>query len=323
MQLNSKVSIVIPVYNGAEYLSQAIDSALAQTYSHTEILVVNDGSNDHGATEQIALSYGRKIRYFTKKNGGVASALNLAIDKMTGDYFSWLSHDDLYYPDKIRSQILALSGIPQKRTVLYGDFAVFSEDPNDVKKVALPGVPPEHFRYFLTVNNSLHGCTLLVPRIAFEECGMFNEKLLTTQDYDLWFRMAEKFDFVHFPCLLVKARQHPGQGIIKMRDIAFMESERLFTSFVDRLTITEMIKASEKSVSRSYAEITIHMAQRGFLNPARHAARLAMKHLDEGSITNSVLTIATLFIAMIFYSQIGLLRSSFLWARFIRPLKKS
>ena len=66
------VSIVIPVYNGANYMREAIDSALAQTYDNCEILVVNDGSRDDGETERIALSYGDEIRYFAKENGGVA-----------------------------------------------------------------------------------------------------------------------------------------------------------------------------------------------------------------------------------------------------------
>lgn len=67
-----KVSIVIPVYNGANYLREAIVSALAQTYKNVEIIVVNDGSTDHGETEQIAQSYGKKFRYFQpekKKHG--------------------------------------------------------------------------------------------------------------------------------------------------------------------------------------------------------------------------------------------------------------
>ncbi|TRZ89740.1 MAG: glycosyltransferase [Methanosarcinales archaeon] len=316
-----KVSIVIPVYNGTDFLSQAIDSALAQTYSNTEILVVNDGSDDDGATEQIALSYGDKIRYFAKENGGVASALNVAIDNMTGDYFSWLSHDDIYYHDKIDSQIKVLLGMSQQRTILYGDYAVFSKDPDKVKEVTLPGVRPEHFRYYITVNNSLHGCTLLIPKSAFGECGIFNERLRTTQDYDLWFRMAEKFNFVHIPHLLVKARQHASQGSFKMQDIALLECEQLLMGFVDSLSQDEMIASTNKSISLSYAEISVSMVQRGFYNTARYAARLAMKNIDKGSTANAVKTVSTLLISKLIYTQIGLLRTSFVWSRFIKPLK--
>ena len=94
-EYDPKVSIIIPVYNGANYVSEAIDSALAQTYKNIEIIVVNDGSSDDGATEKIAKSYGDRIRYFAKENGGVSSALNFGIRQMTGEWFSWLSHDDL------------------------------------------------------------------------------------------------------------------------------------------------------------------------------------------------------------------------------------
>ncbi|MDO5394131.1 MAG: glycosyltransferase family A protein, partial [Mycoplasmatota bacterium] len=103
--MSKKVTLVIPVYNGSNYLKDAIDSALAQTYKNLEILVVNDGSNDEGKTRDIALSYGDKIKYYEKENGGVSTALNLAIKEMTGDYLSWLSHDDMYYPNKIERQI--------------------------------------------------------------------------------------------------------------------------------------------------------------------------------------------------------------------------
>ena len=90
-------------------MREAIDSALAQTYRNIEIIVVNDGSNDNGETERIALSYGDKIRYFHKENGGVSSALNLGIQNMQGEYFSWLSHDDKYSPKKIENQVNALA----------------------------------------------------------------------------------------------------------------------------------------------------------------------------------------------------------------------
>ena len=116
---NPKVSIVIPVYNGSNYLREAIDSALAQTYKNIEVIVINDGSNDKGKTDKICKSYGNKIRYFKKENGGVASALNMGIEKMQGEYFSWLSNDDIYYQDKVEKQVKALSRLKDKSTVVY------------------------------------------------------------------------------------------------------------------------------------------------------------------------------------------------------------
>ena len=116
-QMQPKVSIIIPVYNGSNYLQEAIDSALAQTYPNCEILVINDGSCDEGKTEAIALSYGDRIRYFKKENGGVATAVNYGIEHMTGDYFAWLSHDDYYLPHKIERQMRAIVDVYKKARV--------------------------------------------------------------------------------------------------------------------------------------------------------------------------------------------------------------
>src|SRR6185295_17389252 len=95
------VSIVIPVFNGARYVGEAIESALAQTWPNTEVIVVNDGSDDGGATQRAIERYGGAVRVIVKPNGGVASALNAGIAAMRGQWFSWLSHDDLYLPTKI------------------------------------------------------------------------------------------------------------------------------------------------------------------------------------------------------------------------------
>lgn len=108
---NPKVSIVIPVYNGSDFLAGAIDSALAQTYGNigmwlsTTVPMMQERLNELHCLTVIKSG-------ITKTNGGVASALNVAIDKMTGEYFSWLSHDDLYVKEKIESQINALALMP-------------------------------------------------------------------------------------------------------------------------------------------------------------------------------------------------------------------
>ena len=111
MRYKPLVSIVIPVYNGSNYMKEAIDSALSQTYENIEIVVVNDGSKDEGKSDAIARSYGDKIRYFPKANGGSSSALNKGIAEMNGEWFSWLSHDDLYYPQKVEKQVEYLNAL--------------------------------------------------------------------------------------------------------------------------------------------------------------------------------------------------------------------
>ena len=106
---NPLVSIVIPVYNAEKYIERALKSLINQSYKNIEVIVVNDGSTDN--TEKIVKKYVDKIRYFYKENGGVASALNLGIKNMKGEYFSWLSHDDVYYTNKIERQIEELKNI--------------------------------------------------------------------------------------------------------------------------------------------------------------------------------------------------------------------
>ena len=283
MTIPPKVSIVIPVFNGADYLREAIESALAQTYPNVEIIVVNDGSQDGGATERIAMSYEGSIRYFVKTNGGVASALNHAINEMTGEYLSWLSHDDLYSPKKISIQmnVLAEMGFPD--VILYSDWASFSNDAYQVRENHMPPVAPEQFRYFLTTANVLHGCTLLIPRCAFIICGNFDVTLRTTQDYDLWFRMAEKFRFLRVPGVLVKGRQHASQGSVTMKCVGLKEINTLVSGFARRLTAVELASTGHNSASLAYAEIAVSFWRRGFYSAALDVSRIAIGNLCNGS----------------------------------------
>jgi len=209
--LKSLVSIIIPVYNGENYLKEAIDSALAQTYEPVEILVVNDGSKDR--TEEIAKSYGDKIRYFNKENGGVSSALNLGINNMRGEYFSWLSHDDLYIPEKIERQIVAIQENAER--IAYSDYAVIDKKGKIIAKMDIAKKYPGEnlaFGLFPILKQILNGCTLLIHKSHFMRVGGFDEKLRVTQDYDLWFKMLkdEKIIYINEP--LVMQREHGYQG---------------------------------------------------------------------------------------------------------------
>ncbi len=274
MQNNPLVSIIIPVYNGANYLSEAIDSAIRQTYKNIEIIVINDGSIDQ--TESIALSYKDLIKYYRKENGGVASALNFGIQKMHGSYFSWLSHDDLYTSDKIEKQIKEISKYSAD-TILYSNYGVFHNNPADFYLVNLSNV--NNFRYWITIKNILHGCTLLIPKAAFDRHGLFDTTLKTTQDYDMWFKLDYKF--IHIPNMLVLARSHPEQGSIIMSEIAQRECDELITSFVNKLQPIEIIKGSNKTLSNGYLDIADCCVKRGFIKANLRALELSgVKHVQ-------------------------------------------
>lgn len=301
-----KVSIVIPVYNGADYLAEAIKSALAQTYKNIEIIVVNDGSNDNGETERVAQSFGAAIRYFEKSNGGVASALNLAIREMSGDYFSWLSHDDIYVKEKIFIQVDALDRMDIDGVIIYSDYSIFTDNPDDAVQVKMQGVPSEHFRYWMTTTSALHGCTLLIPRLALEQNGGFNENLRTTQDYDLWFRLAEIFHFVHVPMALVKARSHSNQGSIRMASTAFKESSELLTRFVSSLTVEEITSGSGQSIGSAYLTIASCMWRRGFRRTGTCSGLLAYKYGVSRSRIYSAILIAYIQSVVVLFSRLVL-----------------
>lgn len=205
------VSIVIPIYNGSNFMREAIDSALAQTYPKIEILVVNDGSTDN--TREIALSYGDKIRYFEKENGGVATALNLGIQEMRGEYFSWLSHDDWYAPDKVEEEIAAIQSYED------GDMAAYS----DLEMVPYPHGIRHRMRarrfgkklaetgWFANSWWFVNGCTLMIPKSYFSLYGGFDESKRAVNDIEQFFRMFKHRQLIHVDRVLVYSRVHERQ----------------------------------------------------------------------------------------------------------------
>jgi glycosyltransferase involved in cell wall biosynthesis len=273
------VSIIIPVFNGGNYLSQAIDSALAQTYKNIEVVVVNDGSNDGSETERIALSYGERIRYFAKPNGGCASALNRAVQEARGQYISWLSHDDLLAPMKIERQVAFLAQQPDPSAcIIYGDYSVFAGARgvwSNSPACVMPSVKPENFRYFLTTQNILHGCTLLIPKRAIERHGMFDEGLQTVLDFDLWFKLAKTERFLFLPGVVVHSRAHPDQDTNRKRDIHMQEANELLARFVDELSAEEVRAGSSHTLVHGYYAIAQTLRRRNFFAAASHALEVA------------------------------------------------
>jgi GT2 family glycosyltransferase len=271
-----RVSVVIPVYNGSNYLRDAIDSALAQTWPDVEVIVVDDGSDDDGATARVALSFGERIRYVAKDHGGVSSALNAGIRTMTGDAFAWLSHDDVYLPHKLERQVEALR-IHGPDVIVYSDYELVGPDLRRIKAKVLGDVAPAAFRLWLMDGLALHGCTVLIPRSCLGD-ERFDERLATTQDYDMWFRLARHHRFVRVPEILLKYRIHRRQESWQNpRGVA--EGNRLLIGFLDECGPTEIGTATDEAPSTVYLRAAVRFKLRGFFEAARHAVELSRREL--------------------------------------------
>ena len=236
---NSMVSIVIPAYNASNYLAEAIDSALAQTYKNIEIIVVNDGSPDNGATRKVAEAYGDKIRYFEKQNGGCASALNFGIKQMKGFWFSWLSHDDLYLPTKIEALISLVDrySLDPETTVLGCNDLIMGPSGRTSANLFnnTLGILNPVKAFGETLNkNTFNGCGLLIPKAILENVGDFRTDYKHLLDRELWMRIAVKgFKYCYADDPLVISRVHNSQITVKAQQSLFDEEELLIREYVN------------------------------------------------------------------------------------------
>ena len=241
--MQSLVSIVIPIYNGANYMREAIDSALTQNYPNIEVIVVNDGSTDD--TEKIALSYGERIRYFEKENGGVSTALNVAIRHMRGEYFSWLSHDDVYYPSKVQDEMDALIASNTMQRVVYSDGDILRMPLKKIERAPSARFMQSYGKEIVETGalapalGLISGCSLLIPKVYFDRYGLFDESLRAVQDYKKWFEMFRKHRMIYVPHSLIQSRVHSDQVTYtynKMND----EEDWLYSWIVESMSSDDL-----------------------------------------------------------------------------------
>ncbi len=224
------VSIVIPLYNGSNYVEEAIKCALAQTYENIEIVVVNDGSTDEGAGRAICEKYADRIVYFEKENGGCSSALNFGIRHAKGKFISWLSHDDLYESEKVAKQVAQYEahGLDTSRTVISNVGGLIDSEGKAIshptrKETGLYKAK-DAFWYFL-FRACPNGCGLLIPKGVFEQHGYFDERLRFVLDWNLWLKFAlGGVDFYFDDEVLVSNRVHSMQVTVKQRELHSKEA---------------------------------------------------------------------------------------------------
>ncbi len=263
-----KVSIVIPVYNGSNYIEGAINSALSQTYKNIEIIVVNDGSNDDGATEDICKLYGKKIIYVSQKNKGVGGAMNTAFKHLSGDLFCWLSHDDEYLESKVEKQVKFLRSLDRDDLVVFGNYFLMNDE-NEVwhesqfDKDLLRNAPG-----IALLRGFVNGCTIMAPTHLIRKHLPFREDLKFTQDYDMWERIREDGEFIFMPETLVRYRIHDEQDT-KSKD-PNPECEVLWKWMMSKRSDTEKVLLNG-SIKRYFTELAKFLDNTPYEEAAEYA----------------------------------------------------
>lgn len=211
------VSIIIPTYNCAQYISETIDSALAQTYRDFEIIVVDDGSTDN--TKEVLKKYGSQIKLIYQENRGVSAARNIGISRSEGQYVAFLDADDIWLPNKLKAQVEIMNANPDVgliftdgvkidekpgATLKPKDWRAISNDPEGFwckigKAPINDGIilKGNYFKDLLLGNLVFFTSAVLIRKECFENIGYLDEELLSSEDYDLWLRMAYKYPLLY------------------------------------------------------------------------------------------------------------------------------
>lgn len=197
-----EISVVIPGYNHARFLAQAIESVLDQSYPVREVIVVDDGSTDN--TREIAAGFGDRIRYIYQDNSGPSRARNRGIREARYPWIALLDSDDWWLPEKIRLQTEALEREPGAVLVYSSVYWVRQDGTWELRRALPPNRLWPRLRYHQCVLGS--DSVVLVRRDALLEAGGFDETLIACEDWDLWVRLGvhHRFTCVSEPVAAIR-----------------------------------------------------------------------------------------------------------------------
>ena len=222
------VSVVIPSFNYANFVVDAVESALQQTYRALEIIVVDDGSTDD--TRQRLKPYADRIHYVYQNNRGLSAARNTGIRLANGEWIALLDSDDLWHRQKTEVQLLAARHIAEAGII--GSLPARSLSQLQDELPADPEVKSLAVRDFML--SSRTGTTgALIRRSCFEVVGFFDEELRSIEDRDMWLRIAARFPVVQVSTPCWWYRPHAGQ--MSRRASRMVENyEKVLHKFFDK-----------------------------------------------------------------------------------------
>jgi glycosyltransferase involved in cell wall biosynthesis len=202
------LTIVTPVYNGAEYIAETVDSVLSQGYANLEYIVIDDGSTDD--TPQVLDRYGERIRRVSHANMGETRTVNKGLELARGEYVGIVNADDPLRTGALTALTAALRSHPEA-VLAYPDWAEIDRRAIVIREVRLPQYD---LRQMLEEFDVSMGPGVVVRRRALDSIGPRDTGLRYAADLDMWFRLALAGAFVHVPEVLATHRVHPASASV-------------------------------------------------------------------------------------------------------------
>lgn len=274
------ISVIIPSYNSARFVPEAVESALAQTVPPDEIIVVDDGSTDD--TQARLLPYRGSIRYISQRNAGVAAARNRGIRASRGSLIAFLDADDRWLPQKLERQLECLAAHPDSGLVhtdlLYWNDQTGELTPSLPGRDRFVGFCVREFFWWCGVNTS----SVLLRRHCLEAVGLFDERIPGgySEDLDLFLRIAPRFQLAFVSEPLVHYRRHGNNATSDTRRIqqsAFWVFERALAA--EPALVKSLGRRDVRRHMRSLAFGAAYLyAEAGDLRRARQLFRGALRY---------------------------------------------
>jgi len=234
-------SIIVPTYNQAQYLGLALDSIIAQTDPDWEAIIVNDGSTD--STPEVLEDYANKEKRFKvihQKNGGVGSALNVALKLAQGQWICWLSSDDLFIENKLEIHRDWIKQYPDC-SFFFSDFKQLNNTTGEILNIKIR-IPQQKWQIIelLKSNYYLAGISICIKRESWLKVGFFNEALRYAQDNDMWLRLLADYPGICIPQATCIQRIHPEQDSNRFLEACFFDSAKSGIDFLNRHKLNDL-----------------------------------------------------------------------------------
>ncbi len=256
-----RISVIIPVYNAAHYVAEAIDSTLAQTVKPFEVIVVDDGSTD-GTRELLAHYAGMpSVRVILAAHEGVSAARNQALRVSTGDHIAFLDADDHWKPEKLAEQLAIFEEDPSALLV-YSDMELFGDLTGPYSTFCGCTFRRGEVLSALIRENFVPTSSVMVRREALFHAGLFttDADITVGEDYHLWLRIASHGTFAYSSKLLVEYRKHPLQSSRNLTK-NYASLGRMFRSLLKDPTFVatgEQRRAVYRRMLTAYGKYLLH-----------------------------------------------------------------